>query len=186
VRGRYPPKTPAFRRGLDIAEAVGIPSTRIAMADTNTYVSRRRFCAGACQVASCATLATIFSACGGSPTSPSSNASLLPTLNGRFSGSGVDVAVTGSALDNVGGAVLVESNAGVFLLSRASASTFTAIDAVCTHESCTVTSADGTTYVCPCHGSRYSRTGQVLGGPATASLRQYTTTFVDGTVTIAI
>jgi len=158
------------------------------MSDTNT-VSRRRFCAGACEVASGATLATLFSACGGgssSPTSPSGAASMLRVLAGRFTGPGVQVTVAGSALADVGGAVLVESTAGVFLLARISASAFSAIDAVCSHESCTVTGADGATYVCPCHGSRYNRSGQVLAGPARASLRQFATTFTDGVVTIAL
>jgi Rieske Fe-S protein len=96
------------------------------------------------------------------------------------------VSPAGSALADVGGAALVESTAGVFLISRTSASTFSAIDAVCTHEGCTITGADGATYVCPCHGSRYSRSGQVMAGPAKASLRQYATTFTDGVVTIAL
>ena len=140
-------------------------------------------------MASGATLATLFSACGGassSPTSPSGMASKLGVLAGRFTGSGVQVTVAGSALAEVGGAVLVESTAGVFLLARMNASAFSAVDAVCSHESCTVTGADGATYVCPCHGSRYNRSGQVLAGPARASLRQYANTFTDGVVTIAL
>ena len=137
-------------------------------------------------MASGATLATLFSACGGSPTSPSGTASMLGVVPGRFTGSGVQVAVAGSALADVGGAVLVESTAGVFLLARTSASAFTAVDAVCSHESCTITGADGATYVCPCHGSRYNRSGQVMAGPAKASLRQFATTFTDGVVTIAL
>ena len=137
-------------------------------------------------MASGATLATVFSACGGSPTSPSGMASKLGVLSGRFAGSVVQVNVAGSALADVGGAVLVESVAGVFLLARMSASAFSAIEAVCTHEGCTVTGADGNTYVCPCHGSRYNRSGQVIGGPAKASLRQYANTFSDGVVTIAL
>ena len=137
-------------------------------------------------MASCATLATVFSACGGSPTSPSGMASKLGVLSGRFAGSVVQVNVAGSALADVGGAVLVESVAGVFLLARMSASAFSAIEAVCTHEGCTVNGADGNTYVCPCHGSRYNRSGQVIGGPAKASLRQYASTFTDGVVTIAL
>jgi cytochrome b6-f complex iron-sulfur subunit len=138
-------------------------------------------------VASGATVATLFSACGGgSPTSPSRMASMLGVVSGRFAGSGVQVTVAGSPLDNVGGAALVESIAGVFLLSRTSATAFMAVDAICSHESCTVTGADGNAYVCPCHGSRYSRSGQVLEGPAKASLRQFATTFADGVVTIAV
>ncbi len=160
------------------------------MSDTNTLVSRRQFCAGACQAASCATLATLVSACSGdeSPTSPSGGGgtSTLPTLTGQFSGSTVRVTTAGSPLANVDGAALVESIAGVFLLARTSATTFSAIDAVCTHEGCTVSGANGATYVCPCHGSRYNRNGQVLAGPAKASLRQYSTTFANDVVTIAL
>ena len=140
-------------------------------------------------MASGATFATLFSACGGassSPTSPSGMATMLGVSAGRFTGTGVQVNVSGSALANVGGAVLVESVAGVFLLARTTESTFSAIEAVCTHEGCTITGADGGTYVCPCHGSRYTRSGQVVAGPAKASLRQYATTFVDGNVTIAL
>jgi len=157
-----------------------------AMSDTNTYVSRRRFCAGACHVASGATLATLFAGCGGSPTSPSGPVSTLATLSGRFSGSTVQVSVAGSALADVGGAALVESVAGVFLVSRTGTNAFTAIDAICSHESCTVTGTDGTAYVCPCHGSRYSRSGQVLAGPAKASLRQFTATFAADVLSIGI
>jgi cytochrome b6-f complex iron-sulfur subunit len=158
------------------------------MSDTYTLVSRRQFCAGACQVASCATLATLASACSGdgSPTSPSGTALTLPVLTGQLTGSTVRVSASGSPLANVDGAVLVESIAGVFLIARTSANTFTTIDAVCTHEGCTISGADGATYVCPCHGSRYNRNGQVQAGPARASLRQYTTSFANDVVTIAL
>jgi Rieske Fe-S protein len=137
-------------------------------------------------VASGATLATLFSACGGSPTSPSGGSATLPTVAGEFSGSGVRVNLAGSALADVGGAALVESTAGVFLLARTGTNAFSAVEAVCTHEGCTVSGADGDVYVCPCHGSRYNRSGQVLHGPAMASLRQYATTVADGVVTIAL
>src|SRR5262245_15495329 len=155
------------------------------MSDTHTFVSRRQFCAGACQMASCATLATLVAACGDGPTSPSGQASTLPKLNGQLSGSVVTVNA-GSALADVGSAALVDSTGGLFLISRTNATSFTAIDAVCTHEGCTITGADGDVYVCPCHGSRYNRGGQVLAGPAKASLRQYATTFADGVVTIRL
>ena len=112
--------------------------------------------------------------------------SKLGVLSGRFTGSAVQVTAAGSPLADVGGAALVESTAGVFLISRTSTSAFSAIDAVCTHEGCTITGFAGDTYVCPCHGSRYSLNGQVTGGPARASLRRYNTTFTDGVVTIAV
>jgi Rieske Fe-S protein len=131
-------------------------------------------------------MATLASACGGSPTSPDSPGAVLGVSQGRFVNPNVEVTVAGSALSNVGGAVLVESIAGVFLVSRASDSAFTAIDAVCSHQSCTVTNADGDVYVCPCHGSRYDRSGRVVKGPAMASLRRFNTSFTNGIVTIAL
>jgi Rieske Fe-S protein len=158
-----------------------------AMSDTDRSISRRRFCEGACQVASCATLVTLFNACSGSSTSPSGGtATPLGKSAGQFANNSVQVTVAGSALAAVGGAVLVESVAGVFLVARAGDAAFTAVEAVCTHEGCTVSGADGDIYVCPCHGSRYDHTGHVVAGPAKASLRQYSTTFTNGVVTIAL
>ena len=146
------------------------------MSATVKTVSRRRFCAGACQAATCAAMASVVTGCGGSPTSPGGSSTPLAVVAGRFTGSVVEVTIAGTALAEIGAAALVESVAGVFLVSRTAESSFTAIDAVCSHQSCTVTGADGSAYVCPCHGSRYDRNGHVILGPATASLRQYATT----------
>jgi cytochrome b6-f complex iron-sulfur subunit len=159
------------------------------MADQHIPISRRQFCAGACQLASCATFATLVTACGGdgsSPTSPSSPASMLSVVPSQFANARVQVTVTGTPLATVGGAARVDSQAGLFLISRASDSTFTAIEGACTHEGCAINGATSTEYVCPCHGSRYNRTGQVLAGPARSSLRQYATTFANDVLTIAL
>lgn len=168
------------------------------MSDTCTPVSRRRFCAGACQVASGATVVSLFAGCGGSspisptPTPPgspgggSSGPSLLGRLTGTLTGSAIRINAAGSALESVGGAVLVESTAGLFLVARTDANTVMAIEGVCTHEGCTITGAEGNIYVCPCHGSRYDRSGRVVIGPAQSALRRYATTFAAGIVTIAL
>lgn len=163
------------------------------MSETQTpSVTRRQFCSGACQAATGVTLATLFTACSGSsPTSPSASGgggtvTDLAVRQGQFSGNTVRVNTAGTALDNVGGAVLVQSTAGVFLLSRSGATTFTALDAVCTHESNTITRSTDSEFVCPGHGSRFTRTGQVIAGPARASLRQFATAFADGIVTITV
>lgn len=131
----------------------------------------------------------MFAGCGGgtdSPTSPGGRAVDLGVVSGRFTGSIVKVEVAGTALAAVGGAVLVQSVAGVFLVARTDDAAYSAIDATCSHESCTVTGADGNAYVCPCHGSRYDRNGRVLQGPATASLRRFSSTFAAGVVAIAL
>lgn len=141
-------------------------------------------------MASCATLATMVTACGGdgSPTGPGGGGSAtdLSVIQGRFANSRVQVTTTGTPLATVGGGARVESNAGLFLVSRTGDTTFTVVDGVCTHESCTITGATATEYVCPCHGSRYSRTGQVQQGPARSNLRQYANTFADGVLSITV
>jgi Rieske Fe-S protein len=141
-------------------------------------------------MASCATLATLTTGCGGdgSPTGPSGGAPArdLNVIQGQFANARVRVNTAGTPLANVGGAARVESTAGLFLLSRTSDTAFTVIAGDCTHEGCTITGATATEYVCPCHGSRYNFNGQVQQGPARSSLRQYANTFADGVVSIAV
>ena len=49
-----------------------------------------------------------------------------------------------------------------------------AISLVCTHLGCTAEeNKDGEGFSCPCHGSRYSKSGKVLAGPATKNLTRY-------------
>ena len=159
------------------------------MSDTLTLVSRRQFCAGACQVASCATLATLVTACGGgdSPTGPGGgSASDLTVLRANFANARVSVTTTGTPLASVGGSARVESTAGLFLITRTSDAAFTVVAGDCTHEGCTITGATSTEYVCPCHGSRYTKSGQVTNGPARSSLRQYASTFASDVLTISV
>ena|SRR5688500_14973500 len=48
----------------------------------------------------------------------------------------------------------------------------TALSPICTHLGCTV-EIQGPRLVCPCHGSTYDRSGEVLVGPAVRRLKQY-------------
>ena len=96
------------------------------------------------------------------------------------------VGVEGVALTPVGGAALVRSTVGDFLVAHTAQETFTALTASCTHEACTITGFRSPTYVCPCHGSQYSTAGQVLSGPATRSLRTYPTQLTGTLLTITI
>ena len=47
---------------------------------------------------------------------------------------------------------------------------FYAISSVCTHLGCVVAHNEGEGFACPCHGSRFSIDGSVVGGPAPAAL----------------
>lgn len=60
---------------------------------------------------------------------------------------------------------------------------FTALSPICTHLGCTV-DISGTYLVCPCHGSTYDRSGQVVRGPARRALRSYRTELMAGGVLV--
>ncbi|AFY39167.1 Rieske (2Fe-2S) iron-sulfur domain protein [[Leptolyngbya] sp. PCC 7376] len=48
-----------------------------------------------------------------------------------------------------------------------------AVNAFCTHQGCTVAWA-GESFDCPCHGSKFSESGEVLSGPASKELGTFT------------
>src|SRR5258708_2814855 len=150
-------------------------------------MDRRGFCLNACQLASLVALESLLDGCGGSPTSPSSSAPALPTVSAAFAGGIVTVNVAaGSPLAAVGGAALVESGAGNFLVVRVAQDAFNAMTAICTHEQCTVTGFGNQIFTCPCHGSQYSTTGAVVKGPASRPLQRFTTAFTVNALTIAV
>ncbi|MER5882122.1 Rieske (2Fe-2S) protein [Streptomyces sp. NPDC001910] len=68
-----------------------------------------------------------------------------------------------------GGAELYQDQNVV--VSRAEDGSLTAFSSICTHAGCAIKKLDGTTLVCPCHGSEFdARTGKVLRAPATEPL----------------
>ena len=80
-------------------------------------------------------------------------------------------------------ALVQTSSNGSFLATRTAQTTFSVLTATCTHEGCTVTGFSGTTFVCPCHGSRYSTSGGVVNGPATRALQTFNSQFANGLLT---
>jgi cytochrome b6-f complex iron-sulfur subunit len=92
----------------------------------------------------------------------------------------------GSDLTNVGdfrisnGVIIIRTGSGN------TATAFTALSSTCTHQGCTVATFNNTSKLIECnapcgHGSRYTTTGAVNTGPATAALTAYTIK-VDGNV----
>ena len=79
-----------------------------------------------------------------------------------------------SALNTVGGALVTN---GVIVV-RASAGTYDALSATCTHAGCTVGyDTRSGNILCPCHGGTYNvSTGSVISGPPPSPLTKYTVT----------
>ncbi|WP_308284384.1 Rieske (2Fe-2S) protein [Pseudonocardia oceani] len=67
-----------------------------------------------------------------------------------------------------GGKIFAEYD---LVVTQPTVGTFAAFSATCTHQSCLVTTVDGGTINCPCHGSRFAITdGSVTNGPAARPL----------------
>jgi Rieske Fe-S protein len=83
----------------------------------------------------------------------------------------------------VGGSILGKASgyANPIVIARVRQDQFAALDAICTHQRCTVEyNALNLTLDCPCHGSTYEVTGTVVSGPAPRALTVFTATS-DGT-----
>lgn len=70
-------------------------------------------------------------------------------------------------------------------LHRLDDGSFSAVLLRCTHRGCQVNPA-GARLVCPCHGSEFTPTGEVLEGPADRPLRPYGVTADAATITIQL
>ena len=92
-----------------------------------------------------------------------------------------------SALLVVGGALALGSNVidskGI-LLYRQSDTNVLAFSRNCTHNSCTIDSFQNGTSTCPCHGSQFNTSGNVVVGPAVNPLTQYSAAIADNIITI--
>ena len=84
----------------------------------------------------------------------------------------------------VGGGVILAGES--LVVTQPERGTFRGFSSTCTHRGCTVSSVQGGTITCPCHGSQYSvADGSVTRGPATQGLPPRELTVTDGQITLA-
>jgi cytochrome b6-f complex iron-sulfur subunit len=69
---------------------------------------------------------------------------------------------------------------------RLTATTFAAYSLICTHQQCAAGVQGGTQVVCPCHGSRFDASGNVINGPATRPLPELSTSYDPNTGILTI
>lgn len=66
-------------------------------------------------------------------------------------------------------------------------SSFTAVQVACTHEGTSINYNNGQgVFICPLHGSIFSKTGGVVQGPATTALKQYAISISGNTLTVTV
>lgn len=76
---------------------------------------------------------------------------------------------------------------GSFFLQKIQNGTFLALSAKCTHLGCIIQSdADGSGFACPCHASRFDKSGIVLSPPAVRALDEFKVYLKNGEVWVDI
>jgi cytochrome b6-f complex iron-sulfur subunit len=115
--------------------------------------------------------------------------SSLPTATTASCGAGQCIDLTDANnkdLAAAGGAMLVDMASDTIMVIRVSDTQVVAVSAICTHAGCSMDYlADQDQIDCPCHGSRFSTTGQVLRGPAIRALRVYNVTLANNMITVS-
>ncbi|MGQ4650178.1 Rieske 2Fe-2S domain-containing protein [Lyngbya aestuarii] len=79
-------------------------------------------------------------------------------------------------LDTKGQILNQQFSGGTVLVVRDPSATdkLVAVSPICTHAGCTVAwEKDQASFVCPCHGSKFASSGEVIQGPATKPLTAY-------------
>ena len=114
--------------------------------------------------------------------------SSLSTATSASCGSGTCIDLGDAAnqeLTTTGGAMLVDIASDTVIVIRVSATDVAAVSAICSHAGCSMNyNASQALIDCPCHGSQFSTTGQVLRGPASRPVKAYHAALTNNTVTI--
>ena len=91
-----------------------------------------------------------------------------------------------SKLQNIGDSEILNGIILVRIAAGNLATSFTAVQSACTHEGTTIGFNTGQgIFICPLHGSEFSKTGQVLLGPAARALQKYTVAIDNSTLTVS-
>ncbi len=157
-------------------------------------VNRREFFGrtlkGAALIAIPGILSSVLESCtkNVNPVNPA-NVSNLQTIQSSSQNNIIKINVDSSSpLANTGSAVLLQFQNGVLLVDHPSGNNFNALSSICTHQGCTITEYDPTSqnFVCPCHGSVFNASGQVVNGPAGSPLPSYQSQYANGVLTIKV
>ncbi|MDB5023639.1 MAG: Rieske 2Fe-2S protein [Mucilaginibacter sp.] len=118
----------------------------------------------------------------GSNPTPSGNAPAPPPA-----GSGNLFAIDlSSQLANIGDSTMQHGVILVRIAAGNTGSAFTAVQATCTHQGNTIGyNAGQGIFICPAHGSEFSKSGAVVLGPAASPLQKYNVVINGNTLTVS-
>ena len=89
------------------------------------------------------------------------------------------------ALSAVDGIATLRLNGTPVAVVRTAQATYLALSLVCPHQGATV-GVNGSGFLCPRHGARFSGTGAWVGGQPSSSLRSYQTSYDAATGTLTV
>lgn len=123
--------------------------------------------------------------CGGKSNNPgpSTGGTTLPPAKGSGNLFSADL---NTQLANIGDSIVQQGVILVRIASGNTAAAFTAVQVACTHQGNSIGYNTGQgIFICPAHGSEFSKTGAVVLGPAALPLQKYTVTITGGTLTVS-
>lgn len=109
------------------------------------------------------------------------------SFNGSYGGPFTVTLASFGALGAVGGVARVDGGSGApTALYRSSTSSFIALAMVCPHAGFSPIDITSNGFFCPVHGSSFSKSGGLQGGPSPSGLSTFSTTYnaTAGTVTV--
>jgi cytochrome b6-f complex iron-sulfur subunit len=149
------------------------------------FFAKAGFGAAALLVPAC--IAGVATSCSKDGASPTPTPNLTPTPTPTPVGVNFTLDITQSELASDGGYIITKGN---IIVARVSTTEYIAVSSVCTHEGGTIFyDKQNVSFYCsnlpkPPHESKFSKTGSVTKGPATASLKQYKTSINGNILTI--
>jgi Rieske Fe-S protein len=130
-------------------------------------------------------MGTCMAACSKSgDAAPSNNNTGGGTVNPPATGTTITADLS-SSLTAIGDTKVSNGVIIVRIAAGNAASAFTAVQVACTHEGTAINyNNNQSLFICPLHGSIFSKTGAVVQGPATTALKQYTVAVSNNTLTV--
>jgi cytochrome b6-f complex iron-sulfur subunit len=91
-----------------------------------------------------------------------------------------------SKLTSIGDSTVSNGVILVRIAAGETADAFTAVQVACTHQGTSINYNTGQgIFICPLHGSEFSKTGAVVLGPASSPLQKYTVTIDGNNLTVS-